>query len=117
MRALRVEDFLIAAIRRSEQWVVWLEFHPTDDEEADWSWLSWSLPWLQELGEGRATLCTDLRRHGVGLVACEGEEEARSCFERIQGYRVGVTVYPRRGADWSMAARRQPRKKRKRPAP
>ena len=116
MRALCVESFLTEAVRRSGQWVLWLEFFPTSDEEADWSWLSWSLPWLAELGDDRGTICSDLRRHGVALVVCDGEAEALSCSERIRGFRVGRRVFACTGAVKTSGSRahRQPVRKRRR---
>ena len=95
MEALRLLDIVTVAIKRSGRWMLLLEFWPTDDEEDDWSWLGWTLPWLPELrGDHRnACVCTQLRRHGLALVACENEEEARRLLDQIQGYRVGATVF------------------------
>lgn len=114
MRAQRVESFLISAVRRAGAWMLVLEFRPTGDEEADWSWLSWSLPWLRELGDGRATICEDLRRHGLGLLVVESEEEARRCYEMIEGNRVWPRVFTSVGekVDWPRPARRRPRRRR-----
>jgi hypothetical protein len=108
MRVEKVADLLSSALRTSGEWFLLLEFWPTPDEEADWSWMSWSLPWLPELGDARGTLCGDLRRHGIGLLAVEGEEEARRCFERIQGFRVSATVFTSAGDRllWEPAERR-----------
>jgi hypothetical protein len=113
MRAQSVESFLISAVRGAGSWVVVLEFRPTCDEEADWSWLSCSLPWLPDLGQGRGLICEDLRRHGLGLVIVEGEEEARRCFEMVEGYRVSARVFTSAGekVDWPREDRR-PRRRR-----
>jgi hypothetical protein len=108
MRALRLVDFLTATIKRSGQWMLVLEFWPTEDEEADWSWLSWTLPWLPELAGDRGMVCGELRRHGLALVACESEEEARRLFDQIQGFRVGVKVFASSGAEtgWALPGNR-----------
>jgi hypothetical protein len=113
MRAQNVESFLISAVLGAGAWIVVLDFLPTDDEEADWSWLSWSLPWLAELGNGRGTICEDLRRHGLGLLIVEGEEEARRCFDRIEGCRVSARVFTSSGEKvcWPREDRR-PRRRR-----
>ena len=107
LRALRLVDFVNAAIRRSGQWMLVLEFWPTDDEEADWSWLSWTLPWLRELGGDRGRVCGELRRHGLALVECASEEEARRLFDQIQGFRVAAKVFTSSGAEtgWALSGK------------
>jgi hypothetical protein len=109
MRAQSIGSFLISAVRGAGHWILVLEFWPTCDEEADWSWLSWSLPWLPELGGDRGIICEDLRRHGFGLVVVEGEEEARRCFEMIQGTRVSSRVFTSKGDElrWEPAKPRR----------
>jgi hypothetical protein len=77
MEALRLLDFVTVAIKRSGRWMLLLDFWPTDDEEADWSSLGWTLPWLSELGDNRGRVCDELRRHGLALVSCADEEECR----------------------------------------
>jgi len=97
MESLRLLDFVTVAIKRSGRWMLVLDFYPTNDEEADWSWLSWTLPWLPELGNDRSRVCEELRRHGLTLVSCADGEEARRLLDQIQGYRVGATVFTDRG--------------------
>jgi hypothetical protein len=108
MRALRLVDFLTDAVRRSGQWMLVLEFWPTDDEEADWSWLSWALPWLPELGADRGRVCGELRRHGMALVECAGEEEARRLLDQIQGFMVAAKVFTSSGVEtgWALPGNR-----------
>lgn len=110
MEALRLEDFLTAAIKRSGRWMLLLDFCPTDNEEADWSWLSYTLPWLPDLGADRGRVCSELRRHGLALVVCESEEEARRLLDQIQGFRVGAKVFTNTGAEtnWTLPGNRPP---------
>jgi hypothetical protein len=110
MEALRLLDFVTVALKRSGHWMLVLDFWPTDDEEADWSSLSWTLPWLAELGDDCGRVCDELRRHGLALVSCAGEEEARRLLDQIQGFRVGATVFTDRGENtqWGLAG--NPRK-------
>lgn len=116
MRAERVANVVTSAIRRSGEWFLLLEFRPTPDEEADWSWLSANLLWLHEMGRGYATVCSDLRDHGMGLVAVSGEEEARRCFEGIEGFRVSATVFSSTGDRLPWVRPRQ-RSRRRRSSP
>ena len=97
MEALRLLDFVTGAIKRSGRWILLLDFWPTEDEEADWSWLSYTLPWLSELGDDRGKVCTELRRHGLAIVTCADEEEARRLLSEIQGFRVGAKVFTNLG--------------------
>lgn len=99
MEALRLVDFVTVAIKRYGRWMLVLDFWPTDDEEADWSSLSWTLPWLPELREDRGRVCEELRRHGLALVVCADEEEARRLLNQIQGFRVGAKVFTDRGEE------------------
>jgi hypothetical protein len=110
MEALRVLDVVTVAVKRCGRWMLLLDFWPTEDEEADWSWLSWTLPWLPELGDDRGRVCGELRRHGLSLVACENEEEARRLLDQIRGFRVGAKVFTDTGAeaDWGLPGNRQP---------
>ena len=107
MEALRLLDFVSVAIKRSGRWMLVLDFFPTDDEEADWSSISWTIPWLSELRADHRNACvgTQLRRHGLALVACENEEEARRLLNQIQGYRVGATVFTDTGekTSWGLS--------------
>lgn len=107
MEALRLLDFVTAAIKRSGRWMLVLDFWPTQDEEADWSWLSWTLPWLSGLG-GTVCVCTQLRRHGLALVACADEEEARRLLDQIRGFKVGARVFTNTGAEtnWALPGNR-----------
>lgn len=110
MEALRLLDLVTVAVKRSGRWMLLLEFWATDDEEDDWSWLGWTLPWLSELRGDHRNACigTQLRRHGLALVACENEEEARRLLDQIQGFRVGATVYTDRGENthWGLPGNR-----------
>lgn len=108
MHALRLEDFLTDAIKRSGKWMLVLEFWPTDDEEDDWSWLSWTLPWLPKLGGDRGRVCVELRRHGLALVECADEEEARRLLDQIRGFRVAAKVFTNSGAEtkWGLPGNR-----------
>jgi hypothetical protein len=99
MEALRILDFVTVAIKRSGRWILLLDFWPTDVEEDDWSWLSYTLPWLPSLGADRGRVCGELRRHGLALVACVDEEEARRLLDQIQGFRVGAKVFTDTGAE------------------
>lgn len=118
MEALRLLDFVSVAIKRSGRWMLVLDFWPTDDEEADWSSLSWTLPWLSELGDDRGRVCDELRRHGLALVSCADEEEARRLLDQVQGFRVGAKVFTDSGEEtnWSLPGNRPGAKsKEKRP--
>jgi len=125
MEALRLLDFVTAAIKGSGRWMLVLDFWPTDGEEADWSSLSWALPWLSELGDDRGRVCDELRRHGLALVVCADEEEAHRLLNQIQGYRVGAKVFTNSGAEtnWGLpgnrpgakSKERRPRRKSPRP--
>jgi hypothetical protein len=108
MEALRLLDIVTVAIKRSGRWMLVLDFWPTDDEEADWSSLSWTLPWLSELGDDRGRVCGELRRHGLALVSCADEDEARKLLDQIQGFRVGATVFTDTGEDthWGLPGNR-----------
>lgn len=108
MEALRLVDFVAVAIKRYGRWMLVLDFWPTHDEEADWSSLSWTLPWLPELGDDRGRVCEELRRHGLALVVCADEEEARRLLDQIQGFRVGAKVFTDSGAetDWGLPGNR-----------
>lgn len=125
MEALRLLDFVAVAIKRSGRWMLVLDFWPTDDEEADWSFLSWTLPWLPELGDDRGRVCSELRRHGVALVACADGEEARRLFDQIQGFRVGTKVFTNVGVEthWGLpgnppdAEKKDGRSRRRSPRP
>jgi type ISP restriction-modification system protein len=75
-----------------------LRFRPTADELEDHSLLSQALPWLPELGRERAEFCDDLRRHGLGVVACAGAKEARRLLRQIRGRRLFAQVFAHRGA-------------------
>lgn len=112
MEALRILDIVTVAIKRSGRWMLLLDFWPTDDEEDDWSWLSWTLPWLPELRGNHRNICvcTELRRHGLALVACENEEEARRLLDQIQGFRVGAKVFTDTGEEtnWALPENRPP---------
>jgi hypothetical protein len=115
MEALRLLDFVTVAIKRSGQWMIILDFWPTHDEDADWSWLSWTLPWLSELENDRGKVCGELRRHGLALVACADEEEARTLLNQIQGFRVGAKVFTNTGTEtnWALPGNRPPMPKSK----
>jgi hypothetical protein len=120
MEALRILDFVTVAIKRSGRWMLVLEFWSTDDEEADWSWLSWTLPWLPELGDDRGKVCGELRRHGLALISCADGEEARRLLDQVQGYRVGATVFTDRGekTPWGLSGNPPSAKsEKKRPRP
>lgn len=108
MEALRLLDFVTVAIKRYGRWTLVLDFWPTDDEEADWSSLSWTLPWLPELGGDRGRVCGELRRHGLALVVCADEDEAHRLLDRIQGFRVGAKVFNDRGEEtnWCLPGNR-----------
>lgn len=108
MEALRLLDLVTVAIKRSGRWMLVLDFWPTNDEEADWSSLSWTLPWLSELGDDRGRVCEELRRHGLTVISCADEEDARRLLDQIQGFRVGAKVFTDSGAEtnWGLPGNR-----------
>ena len=95
MEALRLGYFVTVAIKCHGTWMLLLDFFPTDDEEADWSSLSWTLPWLL--------------RHGLALVMCADENEAHRLLDQIQGFRVEAKVFTDSGEEtnWSLPGNRQ----------
>ncbi len=70
---------------------VLLRFRATADELADCEQVSWALPWLWKL-EKPGVLAEDLRSHGLGVVICVDEEEARRLVAEIRGERVWAEV-------------------------
>src|SRR5215467_11386379 len=83
----------LVATRQGQPCYLLLDFKPGDDEIEDYSHFSRTLPWLRELGSGRATLCENLRRHGLGVVACANEAEARRLHDAVRDGRVSVQLH------------------------
>src|SRR5688572_17114294 len=64
LRVLSVRELVTLALCTLPGYPLVLGFKPTDDEEADWSYISGSLPWLHTAGEGGfGTVCGNLREH------------------------------------------------------
>lgn len=75
---LSVRELLALALRTLGGYPLVLRFKPTDDEMADCSYISGSLPWLHATGEqGLGTVCENLREHRLAVVICS-TEDARS---------------------------------------
>ncbi len=70
---------------------VLLRFKPTANELADCEQVSWALPWLWTL-QRPGVLAEDLYSHGLGVVICVDEEEARRLVGEIRGVRVWAEV-------------------------
>ena len=87
---LPLENLVQHAIARPlGSWCVLLSFEATDDEEADYSTVCYSLPWHRQ-----ASLDLEaLRREGFALIVCEGGPvEAFQLLGAIRGRRVGARV-------------------------
>ena len=97
LQVLSVRELLRLALGTLPGYPLVLGFKPTDDEEADWSYISGSLPWLHTTGEdGFGTVCGNLREHRIAVVICS-TEEAR-CRLEILGRRIGREYgFPDRG--------------------
>src|SRR4051812_1451774 len=75
-------------------WCLLLTFAATDDEEADFSWMSFTIPWHRQAALDLETL----RRDGFALVACEGGPmEAFQLLGAMLGRRVGARVFDPEG--------------------
>jgi hypothetical protein len=86
LRVLSVRELLVLALRTLPGYPLVLGFKPTDDEMADWSYISGSLPWLQTT-DRFGTVCENLREHRLAVVICS-TEEARSRLE-VRGRKIG----------------------------
>lgn len=96
MRHICPLDCLIehAISRPLGSWCLLLTFAATDDEEADWSMMSFTIPWHREAALDLETL----RRDGFALIACEGGPvEAFKLLGALRGRRVGVRVFDPEG--------------------
>jgi type ISP restriction-modification system protein len=82
MKVRRLDELLRTTLSGEPAWLL-LRFRPTEDEIEDWTTFSQALPWLAALGERGGGLCEDLRRHGLGVVACNSEEEAQRLLEQV----------------------------------
>src|SRR6478609_11053813 len=89
------------ADRAAGLWRLELRFRATQDEEADYSYFSPSLPWLRELGcRDRSSLCEDLRQRGVAWVACDRAQEAARLLSEVSGERVTARALEPDGAEF-----------------
>lgn len=117
-----VRDLVKQALA-GQPWVVLLDFRRSEDEEADWSLLWPSLLGLEPKATG--SLIHNLREHGLGVVVCGSEEEARRLFAGVHTSRVGLEVFDGEGrrVSWERLDLRRrrtrggPRSKGERPCP
>ncbi len=87
MEIHRLDEFVRRALGDAAACGVLLRFRATDNELADYEQVSWALPWLWKL-QRPGVLTEDLRSHGLGVVICVNEEEARRLIAEIRGPKV-----------------------------
>jgi predicted helicase len=96
MRHVYPLDCLIehAISRPLGSWCLLLTFAATADEEADFSMMSFTIPWHRQANLDLETLRCD----GFALIACErGPVEAFKLLGALRGRRVGVRVFDPEG--------------------
>jgi hypothetical protein len=75
---------------------VLLRFRATANVLDDYEQVNWALPWLRKL-QRPGMLAEDLHYHGLGVVICVDEEEARRLVAEIRGQWVWAEVVRRAG--------------------
>jgi len=90
MKVIGLRQLVLTALKKDNFCFILLGFKPTADELHDWTLLSASLPWLRDPACDRPKLCQDLRRHGLAILACESEAEARRLFTETRCRRLWV---------------------------
>lgn len=107
MRHVNPLDCLVqhAISRPLGSWCLLLTFAATADEEADFSMMSYTLPWHRQAALDLETL----RREGFALIACEGgPSEAFQLLGAMRGRRVGVRVFDPEGRSLTVAVSTSP---------